>query len=159
MIEIDGTQFVVMSTEDDSPEPDSKVVIRMPPLPPRVRGAGWNKDTKNCIAALVDIYQDGDSVLDLGTGSGLIAAIAWKLGASPVNATEHHPHNLAFAQGVLDLNGVPIIVRPSHEGLAHVNICVANVGADYVYEIRKTIKADKIITAEDDTGETVIFSA
>ena len=147
-----------MSTEDDSPEPADKIVIRMPPLPPRVRGAGWNTDTKNCIAGLVDLYQDGNSVLDLGTGSGLIAAIAWKLGATAVYATEHNPRTLAFAQQVLDINKVGIEVLSSHEGLPRVDICVANVGADYAYEIRRTIAAAKIITAENDTGEIVIFS-
>ncbi len=159
MIEIDGTSFVVMSTQDDGPEPEGRIVIRMPPLPPRVRGAGWNTDTKHCIAGLVDLYQDGDSVLDLGVGSGLIAVVAWKLGANPVYATEHNPLTLAFAQQVLDINKVGIEVLSSHEGLPHVDICVANVGADYAYEIRRTIDAGKIITAENDTGEMVIFSA
>ncbi len=159
MIEIDGTPFVVMGTQDDSPEPTDRTVIRMPPLPPRVRGAGWNTDTRNCIAALMDLYQDGDSVLDLGTGSGLIAVVAWKLGANPVYATEHHPRTLAFARQVLDLNECYTVeLVDSHEGLPHVDICVANVGAGYAYEIRSTVHAGKIITAENDTGETVIFS-
>lgn len=131
----------------------------MPPLPPRVRGAGWNRDTQQCIAALVELFEPGMSVLDLGCGSGLIAIIAKLMGADPVYATEFQPLKLAFAQSVIKLNGLTISVLPSHVDLPRVNICVANVGSDYVWEIKKTIKADKIITADNETGNFVILHA
>ncbi len=159
MIEIENTPFVVMGDWDDSPVPFNKQAIWMPPLPPRVRGAGWNTDTKNCIATLVEIFKPGMSVLDLGTGSGIILVAAFLLGASPIYATEHHQPTLLFAQRVIDLNGIVIKVVRGHEDLPHVDICVANVGADYALDIRHTIKADRIITAKNEDGETVIYNA
>lgn len=152
-----GSGFIVMGDWDDSPPPEGQIIL-MPPLPPRVHGAGWSQDTKNCIAALISVLAPGMTFLDLGTGTGLIAVVAKLLGASVVYATEHQPRTRAFAQEVLDLNEVSCGVCLNHAGIPHVDVCVANVGAEYVREIFTTIQADIIITAENENGETVVYA-
>lgn len=51
-------------------------------------GTGMHPTTRLCIAALEEIVQTGDAVLDLGTGSGVLAIVASLLGASSILATD-----------------------------------------------------------------------
>ncbi|MFF5081196.1 class I SAM-dependent methyltransferase [Actinoplanes sp. NPDC000266] len=50
----------------------------------------------------------GRSVLDLATGSGLVAVAAAKVGASPVTANDVDPYSLAAAEVNAEANGVRI---------------------------------------------------
>lgn len=50
----------------------------------------------------------GRSVLDLATGSGLVAVAAAKAGAKPVTANDIDPFSLAAAQVNAELNGVTV---------------------------------------------------
>lgn len=54
-------------------------------------GTGLHPSTRLCIAALEDLVQTGDAVLDVGTGSGVLSIVAAKLGASRIVATDIDP--------------------------------------------------------------------
>ncbi len=51
-------------------------------------GTGSHETTQLCMGALKDYIKQGDKVLDIGTGSGILGIGAIKLGASKVTATE-----------------------------------------------------------------------
>ncbi len=51
-------------------------------------GTGSHETTQLCLAALKSYIKDGDSVLDIGTGSGILGIGALKLGAGKATATE-----------------------------------------------------------------------
>ena len=51
-------------------------------------GTGSHETTQLCMAALKDYIKPGDTVLDIGTGSGILGIGAIKLGADKVAATE-----------------------------------------------------------------------
>lgn len=51
-------------------------------------GTGSHETTQLCMAALKDYIRPGDTVLDIGTGSGILGIGAIKLGADKVAATE-----------------------------------------------------------------------
>lgn len=51
-------------------------------------GNGWHPTTSLCIQALEQVLQPGDTFLDLGTGSGVLAIAASKLGAGKVYALD-----------------------------------------------------------------------
>lgn len=51
-------------------------------------GTGLHPSTRLCIAALEEYLQPGDSLLDVGTGSGVLALVGARLGASQVLATD-----------------------------------------------------------------------
>lgn len=58
----------------DVPE---KIVIRIEPN--MAFGTGTHETTQLCIAAIEQLYQPGDSFLDVGTGTGILAIAAAKL--------------------------------------------------------------------------------
>lgn len=68
---------------DDDVRPDDLVLILDPGM---AFGTGLHPTTQGCLRALEDIVQPGMSVLDAGTGSGILAIAAAKLGASEVAA-------------------------------------------------------------------------
>ncbi|MDJ0754664.1 MAG: 50S ribosomal protein L11 methyltransferase [Ardenticatenaceae bacterium] len=68
---------------------DEKHVIRLDPG--LAFGTGQHETTQLCLEALEDLLEPGMKVLDLGTGSGVLAIGAAKLGAGTVVAIDNDP--------------------------------------------------------------------
>ena len=153
MIEL-GSKFVVMGDWDTSPEPEGKIVIRMPVAPHHTYGC-WNKTTQMCIEDMEERVVPGRPFLDFGAGSGILAIVAHHLGASPVYATEMDPATVEFAQKVWDLNNVPVVLV--EEELPEVDICVANIG-DKLFDLRHQIRAKTLISVSNQ-GELWVVNA
>lgn len=145
MIEL-GNKIVVMGDWDESPEPEGKIVIRMPVAPHHTYGC-WHKTTQMCIEALEQRVKPGMTVLDYGTGSGILAMVAWHLGAKEVYATEMDPEQVKFAQKVWALNEIPVVLVEG--GLPEVDLCVANIG-DQFWEFNHLIKAKTLINVTNE---------
>jgi len=71
-------------------------------------GTGLHPSTRLCIAALEEVVQPGDQVLDLGTGSGVLAFVAVKLGAASVLATDIDTLAVRVAQENATLNQIAL---------------------------------------------------
>jgi ribosomal protein L11 methyltransferase len=69
-------------------------------------GTGLHPTTRLCIAALEQTVQPGDSVLDLGTGSGVLAIVAHKLGATRIVASDIDPIAVEVTNENAERNGV-----------------------------------------------------
>jgi len=69
-------------------------------------GTGTHPSTQLCLEALEDLTQPGARVLDLGSGSGILAIGAAKLGASHVLALDIDPVAVEVAQKNIEQNGV-----------------------------------------------------
>ncbi len=71
-------------------------------------GTGHHPTTACCIEEIVRLTSEvkGASMLDIGTGSGLLAIAAVKLGCSPVEAFDFDPESIRVAGENLGINGV-----------------------------------------------------
>ncbi|MCH7836760.1 MAG: 50S ribosomal protein L11 methyltransferase [Chloroflexi bacterium] len=69
-------------------------------------GTGQHPTTAMCLRALEDRLRAGDAVLDLGTGSGILAIAAARLGAGRVLALDVDPQAVKAARENAARNGV-----------------------------------------------------
>jgi len=97
------------------PRPDGiDVVID----PGRAFGTGAHATTRMCLELLVELADAGaadGALIDLGTGSGVLAIAAAKLGWDPILASDHEQASLDAAKANANANGVEL-------GLSRINL-------------------------------------
>ena len=109
-IEIAGALYVRPPWHE--PADDSKL-IDVVIDPGQAFGTGSHATTRLCLELLVSLAQNGGAagpLLDLGTGSGVLAIAAAKLGFAPVSGVDHEPESVAAARTNAAANGVAIEV-------------------------------------------------
>ncbi|MEX2261928.1 MAG: 50S ribosomal protein L11 methyltransferase [Bryobacteraceae bacterium] len=116
--------FLVPEWRDD-PTPPGRV--RIPVNPGLACGTGAHEATRLCLEALEDYLRPGMSVLDVGTGSGILSLAAVLLGAGHVIACDDDPAATAVARsrlppGVALLTGSLDAVAPETADLILCNI-------------------------------------
>jgi len=74
-------------------------------------GTGLHESTRLCLHALAESVRGKETVLDIGTGSGILAIAAAKLGAGRVIAVDNDPVSCAVAQENVRRNRVQVEVR------------------------------------------------
>ena len=80
-------------------------------------GTGLHVTTRQSLLALQDWLSPGDDVLDLGTGSGVLAIAAARLGAGSVNALDKDPKAVEAARKNVALNDVGDVVSVAQGSL------------------------------------------
>jgi len=76
-------------------------------------GTGLHQTTKIAAYFLKKVLKKGDSVLDIGTGTAILAILAKKLGAGYVLAVDNDPIAIDVAQENVLLNGVNVDLKMS----------------------------------------------
>lgn len=143
-----GKNFLIKpSWEDIQPNLEDLVLELDPGM---AFGTGTHATTTLCLELLEDIVKPGMKVFDLGTGSGILAIAAAKLGAQ-VEAVDLDPVAVRAAQENIDLNHVAALVSAKHGDLGSVlkgqaDLVVANIIADVILlllpDLKRILKPD-----------------
>ncbi len=90
-----GRRVVVSPTwEPYDPQP-GEVVVRLDPG--MAFGTGTHHTTQLCIRLLDEVVQQGCTLLDMGTGSGILSLVALSLGAKSAVGVDIDPHAVQVA--------------------------------------------------------------
>ncbi len=134
-----GRHLVIKPTWIDYEEGPGDVLIELDPG--MAFGTGYHPTTHTCLEALEDIVKPGMAVLDVGTGSGILAITAAKLGASRVVALDIDPQAVRAARQNFRRTRVQKLVALTQGSVPHplagngqFDVAVANISARAVGE-------------------------
>ena len=127
-----GKGLIVMAPwheDDEIPEGRMPVYI----YPASAFGTGYHESTQIALSLIEEIVRTGDTILDVGTGTGILFITALKLGAGKAIARDIDPDTLSEAKRNMNLNGINPKVCDLSEGdllkgfRGQVNILTANI--------------------------------
>ena len=94
----------------------------------RAFGHGTHPTTELALDLVARLAEPGQSMLDVGTGSGVLAVVAALLGAQPVVAVDNDPEAVAVATSNAEKNNVEIDVHFSlDDATGTFDLVVANM--------------------------------
>lgn len=106
-------------------------------------GTGLHPTTQQCLEALSTVPLEGRSLLDVGTGSGILAIGAAKRGASPVVGVDTDELSVEAARENAERNGVaiPIGLGTAADVPGRFDVVVANIVAPVLQRIAPDLAA------------------
>ncbi len=121
---------LVVTPPWESPElgPDDLAIVVDPGM---AFGTGSHPTTQLCLVALEEYVKPGMRVADVGTGSGILAIAAAKLGAGLVAASDNDPLAVKIARENAQINGVQVAVAETVPPDPYA-VVVANILADVI---------------------------
>jgi ribosomal protein L11 methyltransferase len=122
-----GEKFFLVAPWRKEPTPEGR--FRLEINPGRQCGTGQHPCTQKCLEAMEQIIKPGDSVLDVGSGSGILSIAAKLLGASRVIACDIDP------EACVDFIGSVDAVRDNS-----FDVVVANINEDVIGAMRPDLE-------------------
>jgi ribosomal protein L11 methyltransferase len=141
-------RFVIAPTWFDGSD-SGEIMIRIDPG--MAFGTGTHDTTKLCLEAVSEHVKPGTSFLDVGTGTGILAIAAAKLGASPITACDTDEESVRIARENFELNGVSEFVNifngPISASTGRAGVVAANLTLDVIVPILPLLlkAADKVL--------------
>lgn len=127
-----GDRLAIKGDWDTTPVEEGRKAVLLRPLG-TVFGNGYHWSTLRFLQELESLIKPGDTVVDIGTGSGILAIAAAHLGASVVYATDLSPPAREMAQANAALNrvsGTIVVSRELPPLSPFVDVILANLGGD-----------------------------
>jgi ribosomal protein L11 methyltransferase len=137
-------RIVVSPTWENPDVTEEDIVVWLDPG--MAFGTGHHETTRLCLQALQDFIRGGETVLDVGTGSGVLAIAAAKLGAKPVIAIDIDPVAVQVAVENVSRNELSGTVAVLTGGSPKVfsgkaDILVANIVPDVIITMAEDLAA------------------
>ena len=134
-VKISNRFTIVPTWEDYERVTTDELIIELDPG--MAFGTGTHPTTVMCLQALEKTVQTASSVIDVGTGSGVLSIGAAKLGASKIHALDLDEVAVRSAIENISLNKVDDIVQVTHGNLLdnvneQADIVVANILAEII---------------------------
>jgi len=134
-MEIGGRIFVCPEWRDD-PTPPGR--IRIVVNAGLAFGTGAHETTRLCLEAIERHLKPGMTLVDVGTGSGILAEAAVKLGAGAVYANDNDPDAVAVARENFEKAGVDVALSTGsatdvRSGVA--DLIVANISPGWIADL------------------------
>ena len=141
-----GKRIVIKpSWREYTPQPE-EIMLEMDPG--MAFGTGLHPTTQLCIEALEELVKPGMRVLDLGTGTGILALIAARLGAADILAVDNDVNAVVAARRNAQGNAVAHRIRVLHGSLAEVSgtydVVAANLLAHIIVDMARSGLASRV---------------
>ena len=135
------TLVVKPSWEAYEPRPGDRVIQMDPGM---AFGTGTHETTAMCLALVEKYVAPGDNVLDIGTGTGILAIAAAHMGAASVLAIDLDPVAVRVARENVRANGVESVVSVREGDLLGgvsrtCQLIVANIIADAIINLARDV--------------------
>ena len=129
-----GKNLVIKPSWIDYEDQPGDVVIDLDPG--LAFGTGYHPTTYSCLEALEELIKPGHSVLDVGTGSGILTIAAAKLGAAHITAVDIDGHAVRAAHKNFRRTGISDLVNAESGSIPSAatrgrtyDVAVANISA------------------------------
>ncbi|MDO4483860.1 MAG: 50S ribosomal protein L11 methyltransferase [Clostridia bacterium] len=140
-----GRHLVVKPTWETYEAQEGDKIIEIDPG--MAFGNGTHETTGMCLEMLEDVLTGDEHVIDVGTGSGILAIGAAMLGAKDVLAIDIDPVAVRVAKENIERNGIADEVTAIEGNLldasndAMCDVCVANIIADVICFFAQPLKS------------------
>ena len=150
-----GMRTVIKPTWEEYEAKAGEIVVELDPG--AAFGTGQHATTSLCIRALEDLVRPGMTVFDVGTGSGVLAIVAAKLGAKRVEAVDFDTVAVRVARENVRQNGAEDVVRTERSDLlksvaGKADLIIANIIADIIVRLFGEVKGSLV------AGGTMLLS-
>ncbi len=139
-----GKRIVIVPVWEKYEKAEEELVVLMDPG--MAFGTGTHETTRLCASLLEKYQKEGDKMLDVGCGSGILAICAAKLGASECFACDIDPVSVRIANENAEINETPQVKAEVSDLLRSVpkisggyDICCANIVADVIIRMAPDI--------------------
>lgn len=135
-----GKTFIIKPSWETVDDTEGRTILEIDPA--SSFGTGTHDTTQLCMTALEETIKGGEKLLDMGTGSGILAIAAGMLGATPDTIVDIDEHCLTCAAENAERNNVTLGRKLCGDALKNpalaeeigkdYDIIVANIVADVI---------------------------
>lgn len=159
-----GQRVVIAPSWEEYERQTGEIVVTLDPG--QAFGTGEHQTTRLCLAAIERLIRPGDAVVDVGTGSGILAIAAARLGAGSVVAIENDPKAVLVANENIERNGLAKFVTVVEGTLGSellkeqtADLIVLNISSaivrDSMADVARTLKPGGFYVASGFIDETL----